>query len=68
LWLRLFDAACAQEDVINDLINRAIAGGRDPELVPPSPKLETAWPVGSARKKALRAFLAIKVSNRYQDA
>jgi hypothetical protein len=103
LRLRLFEAACAQEDVINDLIDKAVAGGLDPDLVPLSPKLATAWPprwmnfvpedaerdehealregirdierldryerrARSARKKALRAFLAIKVSNRYQDA
>ena len=101
LRLRLFEAACAQEHVVNDLINKAVAGGLDPKLVPLSPKLETAWPprwmnfvpedakrdehealregirdierldryerrAWSARKKALRAFLAIKVSNRYQ--
>jgi hypothetical protein len=103
LRLRIFDAACAQEDVVNDLINKAVAAGLDPKLVLLSPKLETAWPppwmnfvledaerdehealregirdlerldryerrAWSARKKALRAFLAIKVSNRYQEA
>jgi hypothetical protein len=101
--LRLFDIACAQEDVIDRLIDKAVAAGLDPELEPLSPKLKKAWPprwvdfvpedaerdehealregirdierldryerrAWSALKKALRAFLAIKVSNRYQDA
>jgi hypothetical protein len=103
LRLRLFDIACAQEDVIDRLIDKAVAAGLDPELEPLLPKLKKAWPprwvdfvpedaqrdehealregirdlerldryerrAWSALKKALRALLAITVSNRYQDA
>jgi len=49
--LRLCHAACAQADVIHDLIAKTLAAGRDPEREPLPRKLENAWPPPWAKIK-----------------
>src|SRR5262249_27141449 len=96
--MRLFDVADRQQRVIDDLIKKTEAAGRDPEREPLPPNLEAAWPppwvefisedaerdehealregIGdlvrllryerrawSRRKRAVRAFMAIKLMN-----
>jgi len=93
----LFDMAVSHVATIDALIEKTVAAGRDPELEPLPPELETAWPppwvkvmaaeaerdqhqalreaIGdlerlrryekrawSRRNKAIRAFLAIKLT------
>jgi hypothetical protein len=95
---RLTDVADRQQQVINNLIEKTKAAGRDPEREPLPPHLEAAWPppgvefisedterdehealregisdlvrllryerrAWSRRKRAVRAFMAIKLSN-----
>lgn len=94
--MRLFDVADRQQKIIDDLITKTKAAGRDPEREPLPPHIEAAWPrpsfrsedaerdehealcegIGdlvrllryerrawSRRKRAVRAFMAIKLSN-----
>jgi hypothetical protein len=96
--MRLWDVADRQQKVIDDLIKKTKAAGRDPEREPLPPKLEAAWPppwlelifedserdeyealregigdlvrllryerrASSRRKRAVRAFMAIKLMN-----
>ena len=42
--MRLWNVAVRQQEVIEDLIEKTKAAGRDPELEPLPPKLEAAWP------------------------
>jgi hypothetical protein len=42
--MRLFDIADRQQKVINNLIAKTKAAGRDPEQEPLPPNLEAAWP------------------------
>ena len=42
--MRLFDVADRQLEVLDDLIMKTKAAGRDPEREPLPPKLEAAWP------------------------
>jgi hypothetical protein len=94
--MRLFDVADRQQKIIDDLITKTKAAGRDPEREPLPPHIEAAWPrpsfrsedaerdehealcegIGdlvrllryerrawSRRKRAVRAFMAIKLMN-----
>ena len=97
--LRLLDIAVRQRATIQELINKTVAAGRDPEREPIPRKLEAAWPppwvevipydaerdeheamreglcdlvrllryeqrAWSRRKRAVRAFMAIKLANQ----
>jgi len=42
--MRLFDVAARQQEVIDDLIEKTKAAGRDPEREPLPPHIEAAWP------------------------
>src|SRR5262245_32620887 len=42
--MRLFDVAARQQEVIDDLIKKTKAAGRDPEREPLPPNVEAAWP------------------------
>jgi hypothetical protein len=94
--MRLFDVADRQQKIIDDLITKTKAAGRDPEREPLPPHIEAAWPrpsfrsedverdehealregiedlvrllryerrAWSRRKRAVRAFMAIKLMN-----
>ena len=95
--MRLADVAYRQQKIINELIKKTKAAGRDPEREPLPPHIEAAWPspwvefmsedterdayealregIGdlvrllryerrawSRRKRAVRAFMAIKLN------
>src|SRR5262249_9872282 len=99
--MRLCEVADRQQKIINDLIKKTKAAGRDPEREPLPPHIEAAWPspwvefisedtkrdehealregihdlvrllryeqrAWSRRKRAVRAFMAIKVTKRHR--